>query len=63
MHKYVVSTYYYQSERSYAFIMPENQVDAFIKRINAEPNKYSEPTVQIVNDPSLFGTGRELSDA
>jgi hypothetical protein len=61
MHKYVVSTYYYQSEKFYAFIMPENQVDAFIQRINDEPEKYSEPSIIVVNNPSLFGTGQEVS--
>jgi hypothetical protein len=62
MHKYVVKTYYYGSECVYAFLVTEAELEAFVTRILASPAKYDEPNIQIVNDVSLFETGRELSN-
>jgi hypothetical protein len=57
----IVSAYYHSSECVYAFgPFTEAQLDRFIRR-DCTPNKHSEWEITWVNDPRLYGSGKELA--
>lgn len=59
--KAILSAYYYGSEHSYAFgPFTQSQAHRFVAN-DPTPNSHDEWQVTWINDPKLYGTGREVS--
>lgn len=61
---YIASSYYYRSERTYAFgPFTEEELKAFLENEpDAMAERHEDWSIRYVNNPSLFGSGQEISE-
>lgn len=60
---WIVQVYYRRSETTYTFgpFVTEEDLKTFLKRVE-EKDDCDEPVVSMLNSPTLFGTGEEMSE-
>lgn len=58
---FVLSAYYYNSEKVYAFLFGSYDDAKRFAENDPTPEKHEQWTLEYVNDPKLYGTGHEMN--